>query len=45
MNQVSLSKNGLQFQLVRYNTSVETDAPNQSLMLSINGALEVPIGP
>ena len=33
----SLQKNGLQVQLIRYDTSVDTDASNQSLTFSVNG--------
>ena len=37
MNEVSCSKNGLRPQLIRYNASVDTDAPNQSFLLNVNG--------
>ena len=37
MNQAILPKSGLQPQLIRHNTSVDGDAPNQSLVLSVNG--------
>ena len=30
-------QNGLQPQLIRYDASVQADAPNQSLTLSVNG--------
>ena len=36
-NQRSRSKNGLQPQLITYDASVDADAPNQPLMLSVNG--------
>ena len=39
INQVRHSKNGLQPQLIRYVSSGGTNAPNQSLMLSVNGLL------
>ena len=41
MNQAILSKSGLQPQLIRHNTSVDGDAPNQSLVLSVNGLWRV----
>ena len=37
INQASLSKNGWPSQLMRYDTSVDTDASNQSLTFSVNG--------
>ena len=37
VNRGSHSKNGLQPQLIRYDTSVDTDAPNQSLPLAVDG--------
>ena len=36
INQVDYSKYMLQPQLMRYNASVDTPAPNKSLMLSVN---------
>ena len=39
INQGSHSKNGLRPQLIRYDASVGTDAPNQSLTLRVNGPL------
>ena len=39
MRQVSCSKNGSHFHLIRYYTRVDTKAPNQSLMLSVKGHL------
>ena len=36
MNQTSHSKYGLQPQLIRYDTSIDADAPNKSLTLSVN---------
>ena len=39
MNQVSRSKNGLQPQLIRNDASVDADAPNQSVTLSVGGPL------
>ena len=37
VNQMSHSINGLQPQLIRYMAIVDTDAPNQSLTLGVNG--------
>ena len=37
INRASQCKYGLQPQLIRYNTSIDTDTPNQSLTLSVNG--------
>ena len=37
---MSHSKKGLQPQLIRYDVSVDADALNQSLMLSVNGPKE-----
>ena len=34
--EVSDPKNGLRRQSIRYDTSIDTDAPNQSLTLSVN---------
>ena len=38
INQRSHSKNELQLQLIRYDASINVDALNQSLVLSLNGA-------
>ena len=35
-NQASCSKNGVQPQLIRCDTSIDADSPNQSLTLSVN---------
>ena len=35
--QASRSKNGMQLQLIRYYAIVDLDAPNESLMVSVNG--------
>ena len=37
INEASYSKNGLQHQLIRYDASIDGDAPNQSLTLSVDG--------
>ena len=34
---MSHSKSGLQPQLINYDGSIDTEAPNQSLTLSVNG--------
>ena len=44
-NQLSCSRNGLQLQLIRYDTSIDVDAPNQLLTLSMNWSLGVPNSP
>ena len=41
MNQANHSQNGLQPQLIRYDASVDADAPNQSWTLSVNETLKV----
>ena len=37
INQTSHSENGLEPQLIRYDTGIDNGAPNQSLTLSVNG--------